>query len=64
MFIFMCVSVLKVASTDVDGNTHSHGYRVYSITGGNSDGKFSINPTSGLIEVAAPLDFEDTTSYT
>ena len=60
----MRACVLKVASTDVDGNTHSHGYRVYSITGGNSDGKFSINPTSGLIEVAAPLDFEDTTSYT
>ena len=48
----------------MDGNTHSDGARIYSITGGNADGKFSINPTSGLIEVAAPLDFEATTSYT
>ncbi|RMG40916.1 MAG: cadherin repeat domain-containing protein [Planctomycetota bacterium] len=36
----------------------------YSITGGNSDGAFTIDPNSGDITVAGPIDFEATSQYT
>ncbi len=52
-----------VFATDVDSGTT---YSSWSITGGNDDAIFTINPTSGEITVAdnSNLDFESTTSYT
>ncbi|KAK8742322.1 hypothetical protein OTU49_001803, partial [Cherax quadricarinatus] len=39
--------------------THTHGAAVrYSITGGNKDGLFTIDQHSGLITLAAALDYE------
>ena len=35
-----------------------------SIVAGNGDGKFRIDPTSGMLYVAAPLDAEKKTRYT
>ncbi len=35
----------------------------YSITGGNVAGAFAIDPTTGQLTVAGPLDFETTSSY-
>ena len=35
----------------------------YSIIGGNSDGKFNINPNSGLITTTGPLDREKKDQY-
>ncbi|XP_068245433.1 putative neural-cadherin 2 [Palaemon carinicauda] len=47
------VTVAKVTAI------HKEGVRVrYRITGGNRDGLFTINRRSGLITLAAPLDFE------
>ncbi|XP_066957970.1 putative neural-cadherin 2 isoform X2 [Macrobrachium rosenbergii] len=47
------VTVAKVTAV------HKEGVRVrYRITGGNRDGLFTINRRSGLITLAAPLDFE------
>ena len=52
-------SVGTVSATDPDsGNTVT-----YSITAGNSAGKFSIGSSSGAITVAAALDYETVTSY-
>ena len=36
----------------------------YSITGGNDDGRFSIDGSSGVITVAGSLDMETTPTYT
>ncbi|KAK4315405.1 hypothetical protein Pmani_013322 [Petrolisthes manimaculis] len=30
----------------------------YGLNGGNSEGLFSIHPTTGIITLAAPLDYE------
>lgn len=35
----------------------------YSITDGNSNGTFYINPTTGIISLAKSLDYEETTTY-
>ena len=35
----------------------------WAITGGNSEGKFTINSSTGVITTAAALDYETTTSY-
>ena len=50
----------QVAASDVDGDTLT-----YSITGGNDDGVFSINASTGQITIAdnSNLDFETTTAY-
>ena len=53
-------AVGTVAATDPDeGDSVTH-----SITGGNGDGKFSMNGSTGSIAVAASLDHETTSSYT
>ena len=49
-----------VSATDQDADDTV----AYSITGGNSDGKFDIGESSGDITVAAELDHETTDSYT
>jgi DNA-binding beta-propeller fold protein YncE len=35
----------------------------YQITGGNSEGRFSISPTSGLIALAGSIDYETKSRY-
>src|SRR5690606_29324727 len=46
--------------TDRDaGQTHT-----FSITGGNTDGTFFLNPTTGVLSVAGALDYETLSSYT
>ena len=48
-----------VEATDPDADTLT-----YSITEGNSDGRFSIDGRSGEITVAGSLDMETTPTYT
>lgn len=54
------VSVATVSASDADKDSLA-----YSITGGNTDGAFTINPTTGEITVAnsAALDFEKVKSF-
>ena len=47
--------VSTVTATDVDGDVHEHGRRVYSITGGDPDSQFTINPDTGLVTVAGEI---------
>ncbi|SMO38346.1 Por secretion system C-terminal sorting domain-containing protein [Gracilimonas mengyeensis] len=51
-----------VAATDADNNPLSN----WTITGGNTDGIFSINSDNGQLTIAdnSNLDYETTTSYT
>ena len=52
-------TVGTVSATDADeGDTLT-----YSITGGNEDGNFAIDASTGTITVAVALDFETTPSY-
>ena len=55
--------VLTVSATDSDTGS-THGMVRYSLTSGNSAGHFSLNPTTGILTVAANLDRETTPSYT
>ena len=48
-----------VSATDPDGDT-----LVYSITGGNGERRFGMNPSRGTISVVGALDHEATSSYT
>ena len=54
-------TVETVLCTDQDSSTP---VLAYSITGGNSDGKFDIDAASGVVTIAANLDYETTTQYT
>lgn len=56
-------SVGTVTATDADGDT---AFSEYAITGGNTDGIFSIDPNTGEITVAdnTNLDREETAQYT
>ncbi|XP_077987032.1 protocadherin Fat 4-like isoform X2 [Glandiceps talaboti] len=57
-------SVYKVTAEDiVDAPGHVHSTIRYSITGGNSDGKFYIDQLTGDIYVAGQLDRETKTDY-
>ena len=49
----------SVSATDPYGDTPT-----YSFTGGNEHGKFAIDGGTGVITVAAELDYETTSSYT
>ena len=51
--------VARVHAEDLEGDAIT-----YSITGGNTDNKFTINSSNGLIETAGALDYETTSSYT
>ncbi|XP_052778541.1 protein dachsous-like [Mya arenaria] len=54
-------AVTTVVATDADGGID--GDLTYTISLGNSAGKFNIDPTTGAISVAGSLDFETTTQY-
>ncbi|XP_059146713.1 cadherin-23-like isoform X2 [Physella acuta] len=55
---------LKLAVTATDGDTTPAYHTVtYQILAGNMDGKWRINSSSGEIEVAGGLDYENVTSY-
>ncbi len=51
--------VARVHAEDLEGDSIT-----YSITAGNTDNKFTINSSNGLIETAGALDYETTSSYT
>ena len=51
--------VARVHAEDLEGDAIT-----YSITAGNTDNKFTINSSNGLIETAGALDYETTSSYT
>jgi len=55
--------VKTVTAIDADG-TAAFNTVSYSIVGGNSQNKFSINSATGAITTQATLDFDTTTSYT
>ncbi|QKG80546.1 cadherin domain-containing protein [Tenuifilum thalassicum] len=60
-------SVYDVNDDNTLGDTDADGQAIaYSITGGNTDGIFDIDPNTGQITVAdnTNLDYETTTSYT
>ena len=51
--------VAKVHAEDLEGDSIT-----YSITAGNTNSKFTIGSSTGLIETAGALDYETTSSYT
>ena len=55
-------TVITVTATDAD--TGTDGTVSYGITAGNTGNAFAIGAGSGVITVAAALDFETTASYT
>lgn len=54
--------VVIISATDEDEGS-THGDVTYAITGGNDEGKFSINPSTGIIQVSGVLDRETTSTY-
>ena len=52
------MSVSQVHASDVDGSTHPHGKRTYSLYSSDSSGNFSIDAVTGVIRTAAILDYE------
>ncbi len=48
-----------VAVSDIDG-----GAPVFTIVGGDPGGDFTIDPSTGVISITRPLDFETTPTYT
>ncbi|CAD5111751.1 DgyrCDS1030 [Dimorphilus gyrociliatus] len=54
-------SVATFAASDVDASPHN--VQKYSITSGNSEGKFVINPSTGEVSLKDTLDYETTTTY-
>ena len=55
--------VANVNASDPDCSA-SNGVVTYSITSGNGDGSFSINPTEGVVSLAKGLDRETLDQYT
>jgi hypothetical protein len=55
-----------VGAVDADDEDYGESVALFAITGGNADGIFAINDSSGVIRVAdnANLDFETTDAYT
>ncbi|MEM8872833.1 MAG: putative Ig domain-containing protein [Planctomycetota bacterium] len=50
-------TVGTVSATDVDSTF------TFAVTSGNDDGKFTIDPNTGVITTVDRLDYEDTTQY-
>ncbi|XP_019645840.1 PREDICTED: protocadherin Fat 4-like [Branchiostoma belcheri] len=57
-------TVIDLDAADTDASSHAHGIVTYSITSGNTNGVFSVDPSSGVIVTNSPLDFETTPLYT
>lgn len=55
-------AVVTVTATDADHG--DDGSLIYSITSGNGDGLFSIDPTSGAVTLVGTLNMESTQTYT
>ncbi|KAM5298302.1 protocadherin Fat 2 [Ctenodactylus gundi] len=53
--------ILTVSATDEDGPLNSA--ITYSLVGGNQLGHFTVHPKKGELQVAKPLDWEQTPSY-
>ncbi|XP_077987063.1 protocadherin Fat 4-like isoform X2 [Glandiceps talaboti] len=57
-------SLFQVVTTDLDTNSHPHGQAKYSITGGNGDMRFSLDESTGVMNLIGKLDYESVGSYT
>ena len=57
-------NVLQVVAFDMDEQGNPNSDITYSITGGNDEGRFAIDASTGQIQVVQSLDFETTPSYT
>ena len=53
-------SIVESAAIDLDSPTE---IIVFSITSGDPSGKFSIDPSNGLIELSMPLDYTEQMQY-
>ncbi|XP_077988665.1 protocadherin Fat 4-like [Glandiceps talaboti] len=56
-------SVGVVYAVDTDSPSHAHGIIRYSITPGDANHHFQIDPNNGLVTTSATLDREDTASF-
>ena len=57
-------NILQAVASDIDEQGNPNSELVYSITGGNDEGMFAINASTGQIQAVRSLDFETTPSYT
>ncbi|XP_035677124.1 protocadherin Fat 4-like [Branchiostoma floridae] len=57
-------TVVDVDAYDSDSSANAHGQITYTIQGGNSEGKFSIDDNTGEVILVDTLDRESTASYT
>ena len=55
--------VVEVLASDADQPNTPNSRIEYFITGGNSEGRFRIDRSTGLVEIDQMLDFETTPSY-
>ncbi|VDH90723.1 protocadherin-16/23 [Mytilus galloprovincialis] len=53
--------IIYVVATDLDSGINGH--VMYSIAGGNDEGKFQINSQSGLLSIQSALDREEKSQY-
>ncbi|XP_052077487.1 protein dachsous-like [Mytilus californianus] len=53
--------IIYVVATDLDSGINGH--VMYSIAGGNDEGKFQINSQSGLLSIKSSLDREEKSQY-
>ncbi|XP_035677121.1 protocadherin Fat 4-like [Branchiostoma floridae] len=56
-------TIIDLDATDTDASNQAHGIVTYSITSGDPNGDFSIDPSSGVIVTNSPLDWETTPLY-
>ncbi|XP_019645842.1 PREDICTED: protocadherin Fat 4-like [Branchiostoma belcheri] len=56
-------TVVDVDAYDSDSSANAHGQITYTIQGGNSEGKFSIDDSTGEVILVDALDRESTASY-
>ena len=57
-------NILQAMAFDADERGNPNSDIIYSITGGNDEGTFVIDVSTGQIQVVQSLDFETTPSYT
>jgi hypothetical protein len=51
-------------AVDPDSASLAHSRLLWTITAGNEEGRFAVDPASGRLSVAAPVDWEDRERYT